>query len=683
MADPEQVEVSVVNPEEAAIREAAIKNARNKTNLFTKIKGGDYNVNLIDRIKTLHGNVKHTFMGGMTLLHYAALQGKTEVVKLLLAAPGINVNLADSYGKTPLILASQNGRTEVVKLLLGAPGIDVNRADKDGNTPLRVASKAGKTDVVKLLLAAPGVDVKQVNKNGITPFQVATNNEIKVLLLEKGGANIATLTNVNKQALLRQAIKSNKNKIVNSLIKAGAKVNSVPTNIENGNLKTLLERTFAQQKNSNKPALGSISNTNETLKKYLRTEEGRKALRGSYALYSTSSNNNSIEKVLNLLKRFGKLKGVTLNNLLIEYKDKLNFYKPGTPERNELELAIENIKAAKTDQAKANKAAAEKAAANKAAAEKAATEKAAANKEAANKAAANKAAAIAQTNVKKNFAEKVNSIKGGNFNKLKNISLTNLTDAELKSILQTLSVKGTTEEHKDVMKKLLKIWIEKGKTLNSAEISKNSSFIKSLNADIKRITNNYALRQKFTSTSSNLRITSNTPNTIKKALLTQNGREGIIKSYGLGIPAISPIPEIVSALHKRESFKNSITLNSLKKEYQNLREAYAGGNQNTQNQLNAAITSISLITNANMRAKINQLKQNIPNELLSGNAKIGLILKSNGSPYKLVNYTKINQAIKNFKATGKNQNLNNSDIITNAANGTWSLVEVSKNLLKQ
>jgi len=303
--------------------------------------------------------------------------------------------------------------------------------------------------------------------------------------------------------------------------------------------------------------------------------------------------------------------------------------------------------------------------------------KAAANKEAANKAAANKAAAIAQTNVKKNFAEKINSIKGGNFNKLKNINLTNLTDAELKGILQTLSVKGTTDEHKKMMKKLLKIWVEKGKTVNSAEISKNSPFIKSLNADIKKITNNYALRQKFTSTSSNLGITSNTPNTIKKALLTQNGREGIIKSYGLGIPAISPIPEIVSALHKRGSFKNSITLNSLKKEYQNLREAFPN-NKN----INAAITSISLITNANMRAKINQLKQNIPNELLSGNAKIGLILKSNGSPYKLVNYTKINQAIKTFKATGKPQNLNNNDIITNAANGTWSLVEVPKNLIK-
>jgi len=580
----------------------------------------------------------------------------------------VEVNIVNNKGMTPLHYAAVNGRAAEVKDLLEA-GADVNKTNGRGQTALHLAAKNGRTEVVKLVLDA-GAKVDLEDNDKLTPFQVASNNEIKYLLWQKRGAP-TTLSNTNKQALLNQAIKNNKINYVKSLIAAGAKVNSVPTNIENGNLKTLLERTFAQQKNSNKPALSSISNTNETLKKYLRTEEGRKALRGSYALYSASSNNNSIESVLNLLKRFGKLKGVTLNNLLIEYKDKLIFYKPGTPDYEELKMAIENTKAAVNAKAAANKAAAEKAAKNKA-------EKAAANKEAANKAAANKAAAIAQTNVKKNFAEKINSIKGGNFNKLKNISLTNLTDAELKSILQTLSVKGTTEEHKEMMKKLLKIWIEKGKTVNSAEISKNSPFIKSLNADIKRITNNYALRQKFKSTSSNLGITSNTPNTIKKALLTQNGREGIIKSYGLGIPAISPIPEIVSALHKRGSFKNSITLNSLKKEYQNLREAFPN-NKN----INAAITSISLITNANMRAKINQLKQNIPNELLSGNAKIGLILKSNGSPYKLVNYTKINQAIKTFKATGKPQNLNNNDIITNAANGTWSLVEVSKNLLKQ
>ena len=605
MVDPAEVEVNVVK---TTTNQEPAENAVDLNKLISK--------GTLNNLKKLinQGTVNQKNIKGMTPLHYAAREGRLDMVKALINA-NVKIDEVNRQGQTALHLAALNGRTEVVKALLG---FDVEGIDQ--NKPVRASA------TIK-------------DRAGYLPFQVATNNEIKYLLWQRYGQP-SELSNVNRQALLNQAIKHNKINQVKTLITGGAKVNSVPTNIKNGNLKTLLERTIAQQKNSNKPDLGYISNNNETLKKYLRTLEGRQNLRSSYSRSKLVSNNNSIGSVFNLLKRSGKLNKVTLQNLLYEYKGKLNTYTSGTPEYEELKLAIENTQAA----VNAKKA-----------------------KEEANKEA----------------AEKINSIKGGNFNKLKNISLNNLTNSELKGILQTLSVKGTTDEHKEMMKKLLKIWVEKGKTVNSAEISKNSPFIKSLNADIKRITNNYALRQKFTSTSSNLRITSNTPNTIKKALLTQNGREGIIKSYGLGIPAISPIPEIVSALHKRESFKNSITLNSLKKEYQNLREAYAGGNQNTQNQLNAAITSISLITNANMRAKINQLKQNIPNELLSGNAKIGLILKSNGSPYTLVNYTKINQAIKNFKATGKNQNLNNSDIITNAANGTWSLVEVSKNLLKQ
>jgi len=599
MVDPAEVEVNVVK---TTTNQEPAENAVDLNKLISK--------GTLNNLKKLinQGTVNQKNIKGMTPLHYAAREGRLDMVKALINA-NVKIDEVNRQGQTALHLAAKNGRTEVVKALLG---FDVEGIDQ--NKPVRASA------TIK-------------DRAGYLPFQVATNNEIKYLLWQRYGQP-SELSNVNRQALLNQAIKHNKINQVKTLITGGAKVNSVPTNIKNGNLKTLLERTIAQQKNSNKPDLGYISNNNETLKKYLRTLEGRQNLRSSYSRSKLVSNNNSIGSVFNLLKRSGKLNKVTLQNLLYEYKGKLNTYTSGTPEYEELKLAIENTQAA----VNAKKA-----------------------KEEANKEA----------------AEKINSIKGGNFNKLKNISLNNLTNSELKGILQTLSVKGTTDEHKEMMKKLLKIWVEKGKTVNSAEISKNSPFIKSLNADIKRITNNYALRQKFTSTSSTLGITSNTPNTIKKALLTQNGREGIIKSYGLGIPAISPIPEIVSALHKRGSFKNSITLNSLKKEYQNLREVFPN-NKN----INAAITSISLVTNANMRAKINQLKQNIPNELRSGNAKIGLVLKSNGSPYKLVNYNNINKAIKNFKATGKPQNLNNNDIITNAANGTWSLVEVPKNLIK-
>ena len=520
-----------------------------------------------------------------------------------------------------LVKAVKGNSINGVTKLLNGRGINVNQANDKGRTALWLASHEQQIRIMEKLLDA-GADVNKADKNGKTPLSVASIEPIKELIISK-------MLNI-------------------PFNRVGININIIISGSQTVDDLKLILRMAGEENIANK-----ITETN--------INGARKQAKTLHIKY--------LENLKAKAKAEGEARRKAKENAeLEEARQRANTLR----RKDEEEKAIRVSQVARNFKTVLQTKVAER---------KEANTKAAANKAAANKAAANKEAAIAQTNVKKNFAEKVNSIKGGNFNKLKKISLTNLTDAELKSILQTLSVKGTTEEHKDVMKKLLKIWIEKGKTVNSAEISKNSSFIKSLNADIKRITNNYALRQKFTSTSSNLRITSNTPNTIKKALLTQNGREGIIKSYGLGIPAISPIPEIVSALHKRESFKNSITLNSLKKEYQNLREAYAGGNQNTQNQLNAAITSISLITNANMRAKINQLKQNIPNELLSGNAKIGLILKSNGSPYKLVNYTKINQAIKNFKATGKNQNLNNSDIITNAANGTWSLVEVPRNLL--
>jgi hypothetical protein len=545
-----------------------------------------------------------------------------------------------------LVKAVKNNSINGVTKLLNGGGINVNQANASGRTALWLASRDQQIRIMEKLLSA-GVDVNKADNVGKTPLFIASEmgHQDAVKMLLDAGADVNKADNVGKTPLSVASIEPIKKLIISKML-------NIPFNEVGININIII----------------SGSQTVDDLKLILRMAGER-----NIANKITETNINGARKQAKTLHV------KYLENLKAKVKAEGEARRKAK-ENAELEEASQRANALRRneEEEKANRVA--KVARNfKTVLQTKVAERKEANaKTAANKAAANKAAAIAQTNVKKNFAEKINSIKGGNFNKLKNINLTNLTDAELKGILQTLSVKGTTDEHKKMMKKLLKIWVEKGKTVNSAEISKNSPFIKSLNADIKKITNNYALRQKFTSTSSTLGITSNTPNTIKKALLTQNGREGIIKSYGLGIPAISPIPEIVSALHKRGSFKNSITLNSLKKEYQNLREAFPN-NKN----INAAITSISLITNANMRAKINQLKQNIPNELLSGNAKIGLILKSNGSPYKLVNYTKINQSIKTFKATGKPQNLNNNDIITNAANGTWSLVEVSKNLLKQ
>ena len=74
---------------------------------------------------------------GDTPLHVAAMNGRTEVVKLLLAGKA-DVNARNDYGVTPLHNAAGNGLTEVVALLL-AGGADVNAKDEFGQTPLKMA----------------------------------------------------------------------------------------------------------------------------------------------------------------------------------------------------------------------------------------------------------------------------------------------------------------------------------------------------------------------------------------------------------------------------------------------------------------------------------------------------------------------------------------------------------------
>lgn len=101
-----------------------------------------------------------------TPLYVAAEQGQSEIVKLLLQNPKLDVNLGsgckcypEEYS-SPLCIAAKNGHTEVVKLLLTHPNIDLNAGhNRDVRTPLCLAAEYGHADVVELLLAHPNIDV--------------------------------------------------------------------------------------------------------------------------------------------------------------------------------------------------------------------------------------------------------------------------------------------------------------------------------------------------------------------------------------------------------------------------------------------------------------------------------------------------------------------------------------------
>jgi ankyrin repeat protein len=62
----------------------------------------------------------------MTALLYSAIGDKTghkEIVKMLLAKDGIDLNLVDLDGRTPLLWAAIGGDKEIVEMLLAKDGL--------------------------------------------------------------------------------------------------------------------------------------------------------------------------------------------------------------------------------------------------------------------------------------------------------------------------------------------------------------------------------------------------------------------------------------------------------------------------------------------------------------------------------------------------------------------------------
>ena len=90
-------------------------------------------------------------LNGMTPLQWAALEGRTNVVELLLTH-GSEVGAGNNDGMTPLHWAASEGHKDVVRLLL-AHEAKVNARDRFGMTPLHRAANQGHRDVVRLLLA--------------------------------------------------------------------------------------------------------------------------------------------------------------------------------------------------------------------------------------------------------------------------------------------------------------------------------------------------------------------------------------------------------------------------------------------------------------------------------------------------------------------------------------------------
>ncbi len=104
-------------------------------------------------IKELHADVnEHSCHFGRTPLHVAVERGRPEIVRELLATPGININACDINGQTPLHYAVAGGWHEIVAMLLAEPSIAANRPSRSGlRTPLGLAQLHGFASLVQRL----------------------------------------------------------------------------------------------------------------------------------------------------------------------------------------------------------------------------------------------------------------------------------------------------------------------------------------------------------------------------------------------------------------------------------------------------------------------------------------------------------------------------------------------------
>ncbi len=124
---------------------------------------------------------------GYTALTYAAGEGHTEIVKLLVRA-GSRSNVNKSFGRA-LAVAVGRGHTEIAGLLI-EEGASLNEKTKSyGLTTLMVAANKGYTEIVRALIDK-GAEVNARALNGLTALRLAENqghSEI-VRLLQDAGA---------------------------------------------------------------------------------------------------------------------------------------------------------------------------------------------------------------------------------------------------------------------------------------------------------------------------------------------------------------------------------------------------------------------------------------------------------------------------------------------------------------
>eukprot|EP00743_Colponemidia_sp_Colp-15_P008506 GILK01009253.1.p1 GENE.GILK01009253.1~~GILK01009253.1.p1 ORF type:complete len:1895 (-),score=243.33 GILK01009253.1:149-5833(-) len=162
-----------------------------------------------------------------TALHVACACKDVEAVKILLEA-GCNVNAQDASGRTVLLVAAIYQAADILPLLLTCEGLDPNLSDNRGLTAVHIAVIRGDLSALDVLLSH-GASVDAASGKGCTALHYACKGghiEMVKYLLSKAGASVH-VQDVANASPLHYAVEQQHERIVKILLKCGASVHSV------------------------------------------------------------------------------------------------------------------------------------------------------------------------------------------------------------------------------------------------------------------------------------------------------------------------------------------------------------------------------------------------------------------------------------------------------------------------
>jgi len=133
----------------------------------------------------------------------ASIKGHSDIVKILLEHPGIDVGIRYN-SMTSLHWSSALGNLGVVKVLVNDGRFDINETQGSYFTALHFAAQNGHSKIVEFLCQNPSCDINSLTLYNETPLHLALSNlriECAEILLHINGVNTSIKNSQNKSVM--------------------------------------------------------------------------------------------------------------------------------------------------------------------------------------------------------------------------------------------------------------------------------------------------------------------------------------------------------------------------------------------------------------------------------------------------------------------------------------------------